>query len=119
MTFTKVQAAKLWCPMVRHIMGDEGTFNRGSKDNNPANVDVPPGDEPSTYYGCHCLADGCAMWQWHMDARTLTRALHHPCPEGWTKYQPDHNPDRSCWLEPQEQADARRTGSCGLTRPVQ
>jgi len=68
MSHTPEQALSLWCPMVRHEGNVGGSFSRGTLNSNPTNADTPVDEVtapvPEQIYGCHCIADKCAMWRW-------------------------------------------------------
>jgi len=72
MSHTPEQGLTLWCPMVRHDSTRGGSFNRGPWNSNPTNADAPvdgvTAPVPEQRYGCHCIADKCAMWRWPKSA---------------------------------------------------
>lgn len=71
MLLTIKQAEQVWCPMVRHE-GDAGSFNRSSTNCNPVNHEA--GQIATQRYGCHCIADRCAMWRWEPTGTTHREA---------------------------------------------
>lgn len=93
---TLEQARQLWCPMARTE-------------------------------GC-CIAEKCAMWRWvdrKPKRRKITAFPHTATKEEEAKrpsgaegfdFLPydEEDGDPAEWIEPQEMADARRLGCCGL-----
>lgn len=97
--FTEKEAGKKWCP---------NTFNGGA--------------------GSCCIGSSCMAWRWTgrhpetrfrlcIDAPQATiepdpRPSNIPSSWDWVPYM-DEDDDPAGWIEPQEEASARRLGYCG------
>jgi hypothetical protein len=95
---TEAQAAEAWCP-----------------------------ERVKAEFPEHCAGPGCMMWRWATPPAyrrvsippRLEDAMSEAEPtrpesvcETWKWSPPDADP--GCWVEPEEEAAARRTGYCGL-----
>lgn len=94
---TEEQAAKIWCPQVTSL--------DAARD-------------------C-CLGTGCMAWRWHMKhpgrkshlCENVNAKIEPPRPAGlpasWAFF-PEDCGDPASWVEPEAEANLRRTGYCGL-----
>lgn len=99
MTVTEAEAKGKWCPYTR--------VSANEKDEN-------------------CIGSECMAWRWK-DQQIFRKyvladdpeATEEPdryakgIPETWV-WQPFDGEDEACWIEPENETLARRTGYCGL-----
>lgn len=120
MNVTEQQAKEKWCPMARVYNEGSGADNRTMGDANPGHA--------------RCIGSECMMWTWdgQYAGGTTHRKFVLPgdqfaavepprpqyIPSSW-EFLPfsDEDGDQACWIEPQEEYEARRLGRCGLTSP--
>lgn len=118
---TEQQARELWCPMVRAANGKQAT--NCAVNMQPLMKDYPrePVDDHTT--NGSCVASVCAMWRWASTAKRRRYncadqlAMEEPArpsnvPPSWTFCASEDG--NACWLESEPEANARRTGYCGL-----
>lgn len=118
MTVTEQQAADKWCSMVRASAGGE--------DNNACNAGTGIRTGGRNPILARCIGSECMSWRWkdqHIygkyvlaDAPEATKEPDRSAngiPETWV-WQPFDGEDEACWIEPEEETLARRTGYCGL-----
>lgn len=96
---------------------------------------LPPGNpnvgylQPTTrgievHHG-NCIGPRCAMWRWDdvVNRRQRNAEKHDAATEQEAGYKPPHcegweffpaGDAQACWVEPEESANARRVGYCGL-----
>lgn len=107
MIVSEKDAKTKWCPQARVA----SPWNRDVPINRVAAIynneqDHPPG-------GTKCLGSGCMLWRWLQPA--LQEMRRNPV-EGWEHVvaDPDDPEVGDYWLQPLEEAQARRLGYCGL-----
>lgn len=117
MLLTEKEAKEKWCPHVRiAVLAGHG----GAACNTHPDRDIEA--------DCRCVSSRCAMWRW-ADAPTCQRvqqahdmhATTEPerpahVPQSWV-FDPYDAEDADCyarWVEPKDEAAARRRGYCGL-----
>lgn len=124
------EASALWCPMTRSA-GFIGKGKIGPAVNrihqSETGVEIDCDDSPQPY--STCIGPKCAMWRWaepirirviapekwpENDAHVPERPAH--IPESWTWEPGDGDPPG--WVEPKDEAQARRLGFCGLAGKV-
>jgi hypothetical protein len=127
---TTEQARTLWCPMVRSVRWEADSFHADpSAPTSPVGGCNSGGKAARSPQGARCIADQCAMWRWSSKDATQARVIakeklvldessagERPAGcDGW-KFQPCDHFKRTYaqWVQPQSQADANRTGYCGL-----
>lgn len=135
MLVTETQAAEKWCPMVR-IARHETITIEGS----PVGDMTPYREEHHIVGGCNtdalgglrvpascrCIGSRCMMWEWaempeqRFKVCPIDRATIEPPALGgppasweWRPYDAQEG-EPAGWLEPENEAAARRRGHCGL-----
>ena len=109
MVVTEAEAKNQWCPMVRYSPTATGNYSE------------------NTTHTEGCIGSGCMMWSWRQ-VNTLPdyivcedkNATEEPkrtidVPQSWT-FVPSSSSENAHWAEPQEECNARRTGTCGLAQ---
>lgn len=124
------QTAKTkWCPMARVLIVPNGekisvVSNRDICFMVPTNSFDPATDITK------CIASDCALWVWEKKPECRFAAFHDDpkakdepapprpvgVPESWI-WEPGDEDFRAGWWEPDEEADKRRQGHCGLVTP--
>jgi hypothetical protein len=117
---TEAEAKGKWCPMVRAGMYGEGTLSSGrmvAVNRDPREPDLAP-----------CIGSACMMWRWFDLAPACRRVAfgdlneeparpaHVPASWKWCSWEGELPFSATWgWLEPDEEAKARRRGYCGLS----
>lgn len=126
---TPEKARQLWCPMTRVARVEP------IQQSDQVGVDAVVGGCNTDRLGgvrvpasCRCIADQCSMWRWAVrkperirraavprTAASEKETNRPPGAEGF-EFLPydDETGDPAEWVEPQEMANARRLGCCGL-----
>lgn len=117
MKMTEKEAAGKWCPHVRiAVLAGHG----GAACNKHPDADIDA--------HCRCAGSRCAMWRWAdspscrrirlCDQLHATTEPERPSsmPTSWVfePWAPAHPDGWAQWIEPEEEAHARRRGYCGL-----
>lgn len=117
MLLTEKEAKEKWCPHVRiAVLAGHGG----------AACNTHP--DPYIDADCRCAGSRCAMWRWS-EPRKARRA--YTCDDTTATTDPGNRPgavpadwcfephdaaegDPAAWVEPEDQANLRRRGYCGL-----
>lgn len=128
---TGAEAKTKWCPAARVLLPVNQTGNRISTAMKA--MAERSGRHEAEWYAqqeadCRCIGSGCMAWRWQEE---LFRRRRHPVdraqassvqepprpiglPPSWKWNATYADEGDACWIEPIEEANARRHGYCGL-----